>query len=339
MMTTAAPIRFGLLFSSLVLVFTVGCQNADNTWMVQGKDDSPPAPPSSHHYAYPEEAPLVAADDVLSLINRFRQRVIVLDVWAAWNRRCRDEMIGLTQLQQEFGDGRLQVISCNLDSPAEWKQVTVPVLHGAEANFPCVVLERDSRPALREWLGGRWDYDLPARFIIDRQGQVAGEYFGDASMDQVQNEARRAVESAGRGDIALRSASAAINGKLINVQTGEAHPIPNMTSDSSDGDELIQHVVKVISSRLGGTEPVRVAILPFAASRSTKGDAGTKLAEGVVDGLRSDRNFEMVGPAATQRMVQDAGLTATSIDFDPPIVTGQLPADYLVVGRLDGELK
>lgn len=191
MMTrTFKPTRFLVLLIALS-TGAIGCKHADNTWLVTGRDESPPAPAPSHPYAYPADAPAMDVADLQRYLSRYEGKTVVLDVWAGWNRRCREEMISLTQLQTESGtNGSVQVVSCNIDSPALWKDHTVPILHGASANFPCLVIRKEAHSELRSWLGHAWGYDLPARFIIGADGKVRRAYFGNESIDACLADAR-----------------------------------------------------------------------------------------------------------------------------------------------------
>ena len=173
-----------------------GCKHADNTWLVTGRDESPPAPAPAHPYVYPADPPAMDVADLQRYLSRYQGKTVVLDVWAGWNRRCREEMISLTQLQAESGStGSVQVVSCNLDSPALWKDHTVPILHGASANFPCMVIRKDAQENLRNWLAHAWGNDLPARFIIGPDGQVRRAYFGDESIEACLADARGEASS------------------------------------------------------------------------------------------------------------------------------------------------
>lgn len=186
-----------IVFSLGVLAASLcGCQNADNTWLYTGRDESPPAPAPSHPYVYPADAPAMDVGDLQRYLTRYQGKTVVLDVWAGWNRRCREEMISLTQLQTESGtNGRVQVVSCNLDSPALWKDHTVPILHGASANYPCLVIKKEAQGDLRNWLAHAWGNDLPARFIFGSDGQVRRAYFGNESIEACVADARGEASS------------------------------------------------------------------------------------------------------------------------------------------------
>ena len=175
----------------VLLVSFCGCKHADNTWLVTGRDESPPAPAPAHPYVYPADAPAMDVGDLQRYLTRYEGKTVVLDVWAGWNRRCREEMISLTQMQTESGtNGSVQVVSCNLDSPALWKDHTVPILPGASANFPCMVIRKEAQGELRYWLGHAWGNDLPARFIIGPDGQVRRAFFGNESIEACVADAR-----------------------------------------------------------------------------------------------------------------------------------------------------
>lgn len=181
----------GLSLLIPIVAALAGCKHADNTWLVTGRDESPPAPAPAHPYVYPANPPAMDVADLQRYLTRYEGRTVVLDVWAGWNRRCREEMISLTQLQTESGpNGATQVVSVNIDSPALWKDHTVPILHGASANFPCLVIRKEAQGELRNWLGHAWGYDLPARFIVGPDGRIRRASFGNESIEACLADAR-----------------------------------------------------------------------------------------------------------------------------------------------------
>lgn len=218
--------RTGSFTAILALLFLApACQHADNTWLVTGRDESPAAPAPAHQYVYPAQAPVVTVDDLRAFVARFQGRTVVLDVWADWNRRCREEMIQLSQLQEDAGRaGQVQVVSLNLDGPDQWQTTTVPTLHGASANFPCLVLDRDSRTALRAWLGDQWGYDLPARFVIAPDGRVRSAYCGEAAIDAAVADARTGTPGPGRAIVQQTRPDAGHGDMNPEFQTGANAP-------------------------------------------------------------------------------------------------------------------
>jgi alkyl hydroperoxide reductase subunit AhpC len=183
----------GLLALALAASCTSEGYPYDNTFHVQGKAPSHAPAESTYAYRYPDAPPVLDAAGLQDFVSKFKQRVVLIDFWASWSRANRDELGALARMQEEMESEGFQVIACNLDSQDQWSTVTVPMLHGARANYPCVVIPKEARAALRAWLSPDWSYDLPARFVIGRSGQVTAQALGGESLGSVERQVRRMV--------------------------------------------------------------------------------------------------------------------------------------------------
>lgn len=328
-----------------VALFGTGCSLDDNTFHVEGKGPSPPPPKSAFGYRYPSRPPVLTVPDLQSLTDQYnrRHRIVLLDVWAGWSGRCRSEIADLARLQSELAGEDFQVISCNLDGPDQWTGRTVPMLQAAGANFPCVVIRPENRSALRQWLDPNWSYDLPARFIVDRRGEVAVRMFSSTAIDEVGSHARRLVARAGKpaSFAGLSDSAVSLRMKLVNVRTGQYQTLSDVMSDPADSARLASRIVRVLEAQVDRTANPRIAVLPFGSTRDRSRPValGLETAERIVALLRQDGYYDLVGPARTQRMIRDADLSALGIDFDPALIKGELNVDYLLFGWLSGNVE
>jgi alkyl hydroperoxide reductase subunit AhpC len=183
----------GLLALALAASCTSEGYPYDNTFHMQGKAPSHAPAESTYAYRFPDAPPVLDAAGLQDFVSKFKQRVVLIDFWASWSRQNRDELGALARMQEEMQSDGFQVIACNLDSQDQWSTVTVPMLHGAKANYPCVVIPKEARAALRAWLSPDWSYDLPARFVISRSGQVTAQALGGESLGSVEQQVRRLV--------------------------------------------------------------------------------------------------------------------------------------------------
>lgn len=364
------PIRWMGLVAGLLA--TSGCSLNDNTFHIEGRGPSAAAPASAYGYRYGSTAPVVSAADLRAWVRRSTNegRVVLLNVWAGWSRRCRAEIADLADLQAELPNEMFQVVSCCLDSADRWSSEIVPRLQGGAANYPCFVLADGQRAALRDWLDADWGYDLPARFLIDRGGEVVERLRADKTMADVRGAARRramhaddeipsavaassassttadgtpstlAVSSATAAEtppgVMVSSGSAELRLKLVNVRTGAWHPLDPITARPASAARLATQAVRKLVARLDRTTNPRIAVAPFAPVVNPRRDTllGRNAARLVVEGLRSEGFYDLVAPARTRRMIEDIGITSLGVDHDPSILRGHLNVDYLILGWL-----
>jgi thiol-disulfide isomerase/thioredoxin len=111
-------------------------------------------------------------------------KTILLDFWATWCPRCRDDAPDLEKLHRKYGDRELAIVGVSVGEDR------VPVeayLRGRAHEYPNVLaIEHDlPRPYQVEV--------LPTYIVIDRNGNVSAATEGDQGF----NELRRLLKKAG----------------------------------------------------------------------------------------------------------------------------------------------
>jgi len=298
---------------------------------------------STFAYRYPDQPPVLDAAGLNDLVARFQHDVILLDFWSAATPRCREEMPTLVRLQQELDDSRFQVVSANLDRPDDWSRRTVPILHGLRAGYPCVVVEERALPDVRAWIAAPWDFNTPARVLLDRHGRIADVMLADTPIQEVETRARQLVLADDPRTIggALSATAAALQTRLINVRTGEWESLEDVMADPADPRQLARLLVAQVRDKIDRSNNPRIAILPFPSvtSRTRAGPLGQATATAVEAELRRAGFFDLIPPDRTERQIRSIDLSTIAIDFDPARVKGRLNGDYLLIGWLKGNVE
>jgi thiol-disulfide isomerase/thioredoxin len=340
---TLSLAALGAVFVTLCAAAPGGCTNdgypLDHTFHAQGVAPSAAPPPSTYAYRYPDVPPVLGAQDLRSLVGGFLDRVIVLDFWAGWSRRGREEMATVAHLQEELENEGLQVVSCNLDPPMEWSSKTVPILHAAKANFPCVVIPPAARPGLRAWLAPDWTYELPARFVLDHRGRVLFRAVGETPFSAVEQAARRHL--LGGADVARgrETDRVSLRAKVIDCRTGRAESLPEIRTESADAGRLAEAVGDQVAGRLDRSANPRIAVAPFGSlrDRGRAGRLGRETAERVERALKDRGYYDVRPPARSLAAMEKAGVTLLAADFEPAQLKNRIDADYLVIGWIRGD--
>lgn len=343
---------------ALTAMVASGCMQSDSSQKPVAASNDSIYRYSAYRYQYPPTPPVMDAGSLRQFVAQYRNNTVILEFWASWSPTSRAELSPLARVQEDaYGEG-VRVIACTFDPANDWASRVVPILQSERANYPCIVVPRDARTELGNWLSEDWQYDLPARFVIDSEGRVAYKAFGGGTLEKTIDEARR-LSNRGGGTVASASvgenkASGAatistdddktaigavtLRARLVNVSTGEAESLPAIYSSSGNADMIAMELVMYLADRLDRTNNQRIAILPFAPTRQrTRPTAyGREIASRVEAGLLRKGFYDLMGPTAGEHMVEDAGLSALSIDYDPTLTRRRLGVDFVVLGWLKG---
>ncbi len=106
----------------------------------------------------------------------FQGRVVLLNFWATWCAPCVREMPSLDRLQAALGGRGLRVVAVSIDR----KGAEVIRPFAKRLGLAHMGLYHDPKGSLFRAFGVT---GLPASFVIDRDGGIAGAYAGPAEWD------------------------------------------------------------------------------------------------------------------------------------------------------------
>jgi thiol-disulfide isomerase/thioredoxin len=123
-------------------------------------------------------------------LEKWRGRVVLLNLWATWCAPCRKEMPELDALQQKLGSADFEVVAVSLDR--QGALVARKFLDETNAKNLKLYVDTTARS-----LDAMKAVGLPATILIDRQGNEVGRLLGPA--DWASPEAVALVESVLKG--------------------------------------------------------------------------------------------------------------------------------------------
>ncbi len=113
---------------------------------------------------------LKGVDGKTYTLSSFKGKVVLLNFWATWCPACVEELPSLKKLALELKGQDFQVLSVSLDSGEEPIKSFL-----AREPLPFPVLEDPKRKVAFDLYAV---FGIPASFLIDKQGQLVGRYYG-----------------------------------------------------------------------------------------------------------------------------------------------------------------
>lgn len=139
-------------------------------------------------------------DAIVKLIDSKRGKVVVMDCWSTWCQPCMKEFHNLVELHQQYGPDKLACISLSFnyegakrETPEEHRDEVLAFLRKEGAAFDNVIA---SVPAedLYKLLKFK-TASVPAVFVYDQQGQLARQFSGEVSYDDVRKQVAELLET------------------------------------------------------------------------------------------------------------------------------------------------
>ncbi len=106
----------------------------------------------------------------------FKNKIVVLNIWATWCVSCRREMPALDRLQANLGGVDFEVVTVSIDRGG--KDVVNKFF--AEVGIQKLAMYRDSSATAMRELG---IFGLPTTLLLDREGREIGRLIGPAEWD------------------------------------------------------------------------------------------------------------------------------------------------------------
>jgi cytochrome c biogenesis protein CcmG/thiol:disulfide interchange protein DsbE len=97
-------------------------------------------------------------------LSDYEGKVVIIDFWATWCGPCRRGIPDFVELQEEFGEEKLQILGVNLDRGD--LSVVPDFAEEYKMNYPVLYADRDVQMKYGPIRS------IPTMFIVDKQGYV-----------------------------------------------------------------------------------------------------------------------------------------------------------------------
>jgi peroxiredoxin len=108
-------------------------------------------------------------------LSEYRGQIVVMNFWASWCGRCRNQLPALENLYERYRESGMQILSINLDDDIENARQVSRDLH---LSFPVLLDDRKTAARLYD------PQKMPMTLLIDSSGAIRHVYEGYRSGDE-----------------------------------------------------------------------------------------------------------------------------------------------------------
>ena len=116
--------------------------------------------------------------------------VLLVNFWATWCSPCRAEMPLLVQLERTHRSRGLRMVTVSCDEPEDQLKAG-QFLAQHQVLQPAYLKRAAEDEKFIDFVDGKWSGALPALFLYDRSGRLAGSFFGETEIAVVDQAIRK----------------------------------------------------------------------------------------------------------------------------------------------------
>ena len=129
----------------------------------------------------------VSAEQVRAAIGAQRGRIVLLHLWATWCLPCLEELPTMGEFARAAKKRGVSVVSVSLDDPSDRAAEKVARVLAAKTGgaIESAILRTDDPQGFIHGVDPRWEGDIPALFVYDRQGNLRRAHVGEATREDL----------------------------------------------------------------------------------------------------------------------------------------------------------
>jgi thiol-disulfide isomerase/thioredoxin len=148
-----------------------------------------PAQSNGARAAEPSDVREIDLDGLKRILHRDPKdtRPLLVNFWATWCDGCREEFPDLVKIDNDYRAKGLNFVSVTLDDITDIKTAVPEFLKEMKAQMPVVLLNvKDPEPAIHA-VDEKWDGQLPATYLFDKEGKIVFKYFGRIKPEELRS--------------------------------------------------------------------------------------------------------------------------------------------------------
>ncbi|MBI1924307.1 TlpA family protein disulfide reductase [Candidatus Poribacteria bacterium] len=131
---------------------------------------------------------------VKPLIESFKGKVVLVNLWATWCLGCAEEFPDLVKLYQQYHPQGLEILALSFDKVDSRQSRIEPFLKANQVHFPTFVKQTPNDKAFIAAIDKKWPGVLPSTFIYDQSGQLVTTFNEKQNLESFVNAIKSLIQ-------------------------------------------------------------------------------------------------------------------------------------------------
>lgn len=135
-----------------------------------------------------ELKPLSNINEVKSVYEAAKDKVMLVNFWATWCKPCVKEFPELVKLYSNFKDKGFELVLISLDDLTDIDTKLLPFLRKNGVDFTTYYSTFSKPEDLMEFVDKNWQGAIPSTYIYDKEGNLKKSILGNRTYEQFEKE-------------------------------------------------------------------------------------------------------------------------------------------------------
>jgi len=135
--------------------------------------------------------PVKSIDDLQTISNETKGKVVLYNIWATWCKPCVNEFPDLVKLYNNYKSKGFELVFISVDESETIKERVIPFLEKNKVDFKTYYNDFKNLDDFINYYDKKWEGAIPSTFIYDKNGILVNKFIGNKDYEFFEGEIQK----------------------------------------------------------------------------------------------------------------------------------------------------
>ena len=135
--------------------------------------------------------PVKSTDDLITISNETKGKVVLYNIWATWCKPCVNEFPDLVKLYNNYKSKGFELVFISVDESETIKERVIPFLEKNKVDFKTYYNDFKNLDDFINYYDKKWEGAIPSTFIYDKNGILVNKFIGNRDYEFFEGEIQK----------------------------------------------------------------------------------------------------------------------------------------------------